>query len=107
MIHTQATGRLTQKPKLTTTRNNKAMCMSSIKCNATSFNDTRPLFITYSLIAFKEKAEKLAQYNAGDLITIYGELSLNEWQKEGKQFSNHQVLVESITDDIPAQETLI
>ena len=82
------------------------MCMSNIKCNATSFNAPSPLFITYSLIAFKEKAEKLAEYGSGDTITVEGVLSLNEWCQEGKLFSNHQLLVENITDKMPVQQSL-
>ena len=82
------------------------MCMSSIRCKATSFNASSPLFITYSLIAFKEKAEKLGRYETGDTITVEGVLSLNEWCQEGKLYSNHQVLIENITDKIPVQQSL-
>ena len=106
MIKIQTTGQLTKKPKLITTRNNKQMCMSALKCNATSFNAPSPLFITYSLIAFEAKAEKLGRYETGDVITVEGVLSLNEWCQEGKQYSNHQVLIENITDKMPVQQSL-
>ena len=106
MIKTRATGQLTKKPKLLTTRNSKLMAMSSIRCKATSFNDKTPLFITYSLIAFEAKAEKLGRYETGDVITVEGVLSLNEWSQEGKQYSNHQVLIENITDKMPVQQSL-
>ena len=106
MIKIQTTGQLTKKPKLITTRNNKQMCMSALKCNATSFNAPSPLFINYSLIAFKENAEKLGRYETGDTITVEGVLSLNEWCQEGKLYSNHQVLIESISDEMPVQQSL-
>ena len=106
MIHTHATGQLTKKPRLITTKNNKLMAMSSIRCKATSFNDKTPLFINYSLIAFEAKAEKLGRYENGDVITVEGVLSLNKWSQEGKLFSNHKVLIERISDKIPVQQSL-
>lgn len=100
MIKLTAIGQLIRTPKLTITKKGKKMCMSMIRCDATSFNDKQQLSINYSLIGFNEMAETLNKYSIDDQLAITGKLTLNEWVKNSKQYSNHQLEITDISTDV-------
>ena len=93
-------GRLTHKPELRYTSNNKAVVNSTIAVQRDYKNSSREYetdFIDFQI--WEKRAETMAQYcEKGDLISIKGSLRVENYQdKEGNNRKKSYVFVERVS----------
>jgi single stranded DNA-binding protein len=93
-----AYGRLVADPQTRTTANDKKMTMArlavSLPCHAGQNGEA-----TYWLgvVAFGRQAELLAKHLKGDLVSVAGNMQLNQWAgQDGIQKEQPQVIADSI-----------
>ena len=93
-----AYGRLVADPQTRTTANDKQMTMArlavSLPCHTAPNGEA-----TYWLgvVAFGKQAELLAKHQKGDLISVAGNMQLNQWSgQDGVQKEQPQVIVDSV-----------
>ncbi|RJT44536.1 single-stranded DNA-binding protein [Rahnella woolbedingensis] len=93
-----AYGRLVADPQTRTTANNKHMAMArlavALPCHSAQNGEA-----TYWLgvVAFGKQAELLAQHQKGDLISVAGNMQLNQWKaQDGTQQEAPQVIADSV-----------
>lgn len=93
-----AYGRLVADPQTRTTANGNTMAMArlavSLPCHTAQNGEA-----TYWLgvVAFGKQAELLAKHQKGDLISVAGDMQLNQWKaQDGTQSEAPQVIADSI-----------
>ncbi|HFZ8993817.1 TPA: single-stranded DNA-binding protein [Citrobacter freundii] len=93
-----AHGRLVADPQTRTTNNGKNMAMArlavSLPCNAAE--DGQATF-WLGVLAFGKQAEALAKHQKGDLISVAGNMQLNQWTgQDGTTQQGYQVMADSV-----------
>ena len=93
-----AYGRLVAAPQTRTTTNGNNMAMArlavSLPCNAAEAGEST---FWLGVIAFGKQAETLAKHQKGDLISVAGNMQLNQWKaQDGTQNESPQVIADSI-----------
>lgn len=93
-----AYGRLVADPQTRTTANGKSMAMArlavALPCHTAQNNEA-----TYwlGIVAFGSQADTLAKHSKGDMISIAGNMQLNQWSgQDGVQKEQPQVIADSI-----------
>lgn len=93
-----AYGRLVADPQTRTTANGKSMAMArlavALPCHTAQNNEA-----TYWLgvVAFGNQADILAKHHKGDMISVAGNMQLNQWKgQDGAQKEQPQVIADSI-----------
>lgn len=93
-----AYGRLVADPQSRTTANGKQMAMArlavALPCHTAQNNEA-----TYWLgvVAFGSQANTLAKHHKGDMISVAGNMQLNQWSgQDGVQKEQPQVIADSI-----------
>ncbi|WP_294900541.1 single-stranded DNA-binding protein [Tatumella sp. UBA2305] len=91
-------GRLVADPQTRTTANGKSMAMArlavALPCHTAQNNEA-----TYWLgvVAFGTQADILAKHQKGDMISVAGNMQLNQWSgQDGVQKEQPQVIADSI-----------
>ncbi|MDU6441027.1 MAG: single-stranded DNA-binding protein [Pantoea sp.] len=93
-----AYGRLAADPQTRTTSGGKAMAMArlavALPCH-TAQNGEATYWL--AVIAFGTQAETLARHQKGDMLSVAGNLQLNQWTaQDGAQKEQPQVIADSI-----------
>ncbi|WP_142630895.1 single-stranded DNA-binding protein [Raoultella planticola] len=93
-----AYGRLVADPETRTTGKGTSMAMArlavSLPCNAAA--DGQATF-WLGVIAFGKQADALAKHQKGDLVSVAGNMQLNQWTgQEGGTQQGYQVLADSV-----------
>lgn len=93
-----AYGRLVADPQTRTTANGKHMAMArlavALPCHTAHNNEA-----TYWLgvVAFGNQAEALAKHVKGDMVSVSGNMQLNQWKaQDGTQKEQPQVIADSV-----------
>ena len=93
-----AYGRLVADPQTRTTANGKSMAMArlavALPCHTAQNSEA-----TYWLgvVAFGNQADILAKHHKGDMISVAGNMQLNQWKgQDGAQKEQPQVIADSI-----------
>ena len=93
-----AYGRLVADPQTRTTANGKSMAMArlavALPCHTAQNGEA-----TYWLgvVAFGNQADTLAKHSKGDMISVAGNMQLNQWKgQDGVQKEQPQVIADSI-----------
>ena len=94
MIILAAYGRLTSDPKPIQTSTGKAMTAGNIAVNLMARDEQVTEFM--GLIAFARQADELARMKKGDLLTVSGKLQVNQWNKDGEEKKQLQIVVDAI-----------
>ena len=86
-------GYLCADAELRCTQNGKKVTSARIIHHDIPGDDGMPL----SLVAWAEKADDLAQYKRGNLINVFGRLTLHKWtDKAGKDRAEYELEVEGV-----------
>lgn len=93
-----AYGRLVADPQTRTTTSGTRMTMArlavSLPCNAT---DEGQATFWLGVVAFGKQAEVLARHQKGDLVSVAGNMQLNQWSgQDGIQKEQPQVIADSV-----------
>lgn len=93
-----AYGRLVADPQPRTTANDKQMTMArlavSLPCH-TGQNGEATYWL--GVVAFGKQAELLAKHQKGDLVSVAGNMQLNQWAgQDGVQKEQPQVIADSV-----------
>ncbi|SBL54638.1 single stranded DNA-binding protein [Klebsiella michiganensis] len=93
-----AYGRLVADPETRTTGKGTSMAMArlavSLPCNAAE--DGQATF-WLGVIAFGKQADALAKHRKGDLVSVAGNMQLNQWTgKDGGTQQGYQVIADSV-----------
>lgn len=93
-----AYGRLVADPQTRTTANGKTMAMArlavSLPCH-TGQNGEATYWL--GVVAFGSQAELLAKHQKGDLVSVAGNMQLNQWKaQDGTQNESPQVIADSV-----------
>ena len=93
-----AYGRLVADPQTRTTANDKQMTMArlavSVPCH-TGQNGEATYWL--GVVAFGKQAELLAKHQKGDLVSVAGNMQLNQWAgQDGAQKEQPQVIADSV-----------
>ena len=93
-----AYGRLVADPQTRTTANDKQMTMArlavSLPCH-TGQNGEATYWL--GVVAFGKQAELLAKHQKGDLVSVSGNMQLNQWAgQDGTQKEQPQVIADSV-----------
>lgn len=86
------TGRLTRDPEIRYTNSNKAVASFAV-----AVKDGKDKAIFINCVAWEKAAELLDQYfKKGDGITVYGKLSVRQYEKDGQKRTATEVVVSGI-----------
>ncbi|KKN73493.1 hypothetical protein LCGC14_0400690 [marine sediment metagenome] len=104
-------GNITRDIELSYTPNQVAVANFGIAVNKKYKGKESVVFI--DCVAFSGRAETLHKYlSKGDPLFITGELTLDQWEKDGVKHSRHKVLVQSFQfigdqnkQDVTSQQT--
>lgn len=93
-----AYGRLVADPQTRTTNSGNTMAMArlavSLPCNAAE--DGQATF-WLGVLAFGKQADALAKHHKGDLVSVAGNMQLNQWTgQDGAAQQGYQVLADSV-----------
>lgn len=93
-----AYGRLVADPQTRTTTSGTSMTMArlavSLPCNST---DEGQATFWLGVVAFGKQAEVLAKHIKGDMVSIAGNMQLNQWSgQDGVQKEQPQVIADSV-----------
>ncbi|EPP1408409.1 single-stranded DNA-binding protein [Klebsiella oxytoca] len=93
-----AYGRLVADPETRTTGKGTSMAMArlavSLPCNAVESGEAT---LWLGVIAFGKQAEALAKHRKGDLVSVAGNMQLNQWMRQdGGTRQGYQVLADSV-----------
>ena len=93
-----AYGRLVADPQIRTTTSGTSMTMArlavSLPCNAT---DEGQATFWLGVVAFGKQAEILAKHQKGDLVSVAGNMQINQWSgQDGVQKEQPQVIADSV-----------
>ena len=93
-----AYGRLVADPETRTTGKGTSMAMArlavSLPCNAAA--DGQAIF-WLGVIAFGKQADALAKHQKGDLVSVAGNMQLNQWTgQDGGMQQGYQVIADSV-----------
>jgi single-strand DNA-binding protein len=94
VITLAAYGRLTADPRQIKTSTGKAMAVANIAVNLTAKDEQVTEFM--GLVAFSRQADELTRMKKGDLLTASGKLQINQWEKDGEQKRQLQIVVDAI-----------
>lgn len=93
-------GRLTRNPELTFTATGQAIAKFGLAVNHRfkSGEDLKESVCFVDVTAFGKQAEHCAQYlQKGSAALIEGRLEMNQWEKDGKRHTKHEVVAQGIT----------
>lgn len=93
-----AYGRLVADPQTRTTTNGNNMAMArlavSLPCNAAEAGEST---FWLGVIAFGKQADALAKHQKGDLVSVAGNMQLNQWTgQDGGTQQGYQVVADSV-----------
>ena len=93
-----AYGRLVADPQTRTTSGGKAMAMArlavALPCNTA---DDGQVTFWLGVLAFGKQADLLAKHVKGDMISVAGNMQVNQWKaQDGTEQTGYQVLADSI-----------
>lgn len=93
-----AYGRLVADPQTRTTSSGTSMAMArlavALPCNAAENGEAT---FWLSVIAFGKQADALAKHKKGELVSVAGNMQLNQWTgKDGGTQQGYQVLADSV-----------
>lgn len=93
-----AYGRLVADPQTRTTTNGNNMAMArlavSLPCNAAEAGEST---LWLGVIAFGKQADALAKHQKGDLVSVSGNMQVNQWTgKDGGTQQGYQVVADSV-----------
>ncbi|MDU6130483.1 MAG: single-stranded DNA-binding protein [Klebsiella pneumoniae] len=93
-----AYGRLVADPQTRTTNSGTSMAMArmavSLPCNAAESGEAT---FWLGVIAFGKQAEALAKHVKGDLVSVAGNMQLNQWTgQDGGTLQGYQVVADSV-----------
>ena len=93
-----AYGRLVADPQTRTTTNGNNMAMArlavSLPCNAAEAVEST---FWLGVIAFGKQADALAKHQKGDLVSVAGNMQLNQWTgQDGGTQQGYQVVADSV-----------
>ncbi|HID4130318.1 TPA: single-stranded DNA-binding protein [Pluralibacter gergoviae] len=93
-----AYGRLVADPQTRTTNSGTSMAMArlavALPCNAAENGEAT---FWLGVIAFGKQADALAKHQKGELVSVAGNMQLNQWTgKDGGTQQGYQVLADSV-----------
>ncbi len=91
------TGRLTKTPELKETKTGKNICKFTIATNEPTRRDGETVTDFVECVVWDKQAENLCKYQTkGNLIAVFGELRVDNYEVEGKKVKRTYVLANNI-----------